>query len=107
MIVKREEVEVLKAKPEAFEISMPDGRTKRGRYCQNCAARVWGEPVKLPQLFVLRPGTFDEAPGIAPFGDIWTASAQSWVGFTEGPKFAGQPDNPLALVEAWQSLEAK
>ena len=65
------------------------------------------EPVKFPQLFVLRPGTFDDAPRFAPFGDIWTASAQSWVAFTEGPKFAGQPDSPLALIEAWQSLEAK
>ncbi|MFQ5417681.1 MAG: GFA family protein [Myxococcota bacterium] len=104
MIANREEVEVLTVEPEGFEISMPDGRTKRGRYCQSCVARVWGEPVKFPQIFVLRPGTFDDPPGFAPFGDIWTASARSWVSFTEGPKFAGQPDSPLALVEAWQSL---
>lgn len=104
MIVKRDEVEVLKADPEGFEISMADGRTKRGRYCRDCAARVWGEPVKFPQLLVLRPGTFDEPLEFAPFGDIWTASAQPWVSFTDGPKFAGQPDSPSDLVQAWQSL---
>ena len=102
MIVSREAVEVLKGNPEYFQVSMPDGRTKRGRYCPDCIARVWGEPIKLPQLFVLRPGTFDDPPSYAPFGDIWTRSAQSWVSFTRGPRFEGQPGDPLALVRAWQ-----
>ena len=105
MIVKREDAEILKAEPEVFEISMPDGRTKRGRFCRNCATRVWGEPANFPQIFSLRPGTFDALPEFAPFGDIWTASAQAWVSFTEGPKFPGQPKNPTALVQAWANHE--
>lgn len=102
MIVPRENVEILAGEPAGFEISMPDGRTKRGRYCRRCAARVWGEPVKVPQIYVLRPGTFDTPMERAPFGDIWTSSARPWVAFTEGPQFEVQPKDPLALVKAWK-----
>ncbi len=103
MIVKADEVNILKGSPALFEIEMSDGRTKRGRYCGRCAARVWGEPVKLPTLFVLRPGTFDEALLFPPFGDIWTSEAQAWVAFNDGPRFPVQPEDSLALVRAWKA----
>ncbi len=102
MIAKREDVRTLKGEPAQFRVSMPDGRVKCGRFCANCAARLWGEPVKFPQLFVLRPGTFDTPLAHPPFGDIWTRSACPWVAFTNGPRFEGQPEDPLALVRAWQ-----
>jgi hypothetical protein len=106
MIVHREAVEVLRGEPRLFEVSMPDGRTKRGRCCPECPVRLWGEPVKLPQLLILRPGTFDD-PGVhEPFGDIWTQSARPWVGFTRGPRFEGQPKDPTALFRAWQERES-
>ena len=102
MIAKREDLDTLQGDPARFLVSMPDGRVKCGRFCASCAARLWGEPVKLPQLVVLRPGTFDAALKHPPFGDIWTASACPWVSFTKGPRFEGQPEAPLALVRAWQ-----
>jgi len=107
MIAKRDDVLLLQGEPACFRISMPDGRVKCGRFCADCAARVWGEPPKFPQLFVLRPGTFDAPVALPPFGDIWTASARTWVSFTDGPAFEGQPDDPLALVRAWQGQSRK
>jgi hypothetical protein len=101
MIARRNDLEALHGEPKRFQISMPDGRIKRGLFCGECAARVWGEPAKIPQLVVLRPGTFDTAPGAPPLGDIWTRSARPWVAFTDGPRFEGQPEDPLALVRAW------
>ena len=103
MIARREDVSVLDGEPAGFRISMLDGRVKCGRFCAKCAARVWGEPVKLPQLVVLRLGTFDAPPAFPPCGDIWTASARPWVSFTDGPRFEGQPEDPLALVRAWNA----
>jgi len=102
MIAKREDLELLQGTPQMFQVEMSDGRTKRGCFCQTCAARVWGEPVKLPQLYVLRPGTFDVPFPRPPFGDIWTSSARPWVSFTAGPQFESQPSDALALVKAWQ-----
>jgi hypothetical protein len=102
MIARREELTTLAGEPARFRVSMSDGRVKCGRFCANCAARVWGEPVRFPQLVVLRPGTFDTPPAVPPFGDIWTRSARPWVSFTEGPRFEVQPEDVLALVRAWQ-----
>ncbi len=103
LLASTEHVTLLRGEPREFRIAMPDGRIKHGRFCPTCAARVWGEPVRWPQLRVLRPGTFDEPLPFAPFGDIWTASAQPWVAFTEGPRFREQPEDDGALVKAWLS----
>jgi hypothetical protein len=105
MIVQRDQVDEIVGEPATFEVGMPDGRTKRGCYCGSCAARVWGEPVKLPEIRVLRPGTLDDPGCWTPFGDIWTASARSWVRLTEGPHFEGQPEDPMALVRAWRGRD--
>ena len=103
LVASAEHVALVSGNPKAFRISMPDGRIKSGRFCSNCAARVWGEPVRWPQIRVLRPGTFDQLLPFAPFGDIWTASAQPWVAFTQGPQFPGQPEDDGALVKAWRT----
>ncbi|MEM7412136.1 MAG: GFA family protein [Myxococcota bacterium] len=102
MIVRREDVTSLATAPDAFGIDMEDGRKLRGRYCRACTARLWGEPVQVPQVLVLRPGTFDEPVPEAPFGDIWTRRAHPWTARTAGPQFEGQPEDPLAMVHAWQ-----
>jgi len=102
MIVKRDDVELLQGTPQMFQVQVSGGRTKRGTFCRACSARVWGAPVKVPQLYVLRPGTFDTPFPRPPFGDIWTRSARPWVSFTAGPQFEAQPPDPLALVKAWQ-----
>lgn len=102
MIVRREDVELLQGEPSLAEVCMPDGRLKRNRHCVGCATRLWGEPVRFPQLLVLRPGTLDQPETYTPYGDIWTASARSWVGFTGGPRFERQPEDPLALSRAWR-----
>lgn len=106
MIVRREAVALLCGEPRSFHVEMPDGREKCGRYCGACATRLWGEPVKIPQVFVLRPGTLDEPGAYTPYGDIWTASARPWVGLTGGPAFERQPEDPTALVKAWRNRPA-
>jgi hypothetical protein len=102
MIVRREAVELLQGDPRTFHVRLPDGREKRGRFCDACATRLWGEPTKAPAVRVLRPGTLDDPGAYAPFGDIWTGSARPWATFTGGPRFEGQPEDPLAVVRAWQ-----
>ena len=103
MIVRRGDVELTSGEPRRFHLTLPDGREKRGSFCGACATRLWGEPVKFPQLLVLRPGTLDDPGAHEPHGDIWTSSARPWSSRTAGPGFERQPEDPLALVRAWQA----
>ncbi len=107
LVASAEHVVLISGQPREFRVSMPDGRVKRGRFCSECAARVWGEPIKWPQLRVLRPGTFQASLPFEPVGDIWTSSAQPWVALTQGPHFPAQPEDDAALVRAWQSRASR
>lgn len=102
LIASAEHVKALSGDPRRFRVTLPDGRIKSGRFCGRCAARVWGEPARWPQLRVLRPGTFEGPLPWAPYGDLWTDHAQPWVSFTAGPRFPRQPEDDGALVKAWR-----
>ena len=103
MIVPVDALQLERGEPRLFDVAMPDGRRKRGRFCDRCATRLWGEPAVLPQIRVLRPGTLDDPNAFEPTGDIWTDSAQPWVARREdGPQHPRQPQDPLAMVRAWQ-----
>jgi len=56
MIVSRSAFALLQGEPRSYELTLPDGRTRRGRFCGMCATRLWGEPVKFPQVVIMRPG---------------------------------------------------
>ena len=102
MIVRREALEPLSGELALVPVTMPDGREKRAVRCAHCGTRVWGEPAKVPQVRTLRPGTLDDPGAFEPYGNIWTASARPWVSFAPGPRFERQPEDPLAMVRAWQ-----
>lgn len=105
MFVRADAIETTQGEPERFDITLPDGRVKRGCFCSRCATRLWGEPLRLPGFAVLRPGTLDDTSWVIPIGHIWTASAQSWLPIPDGPtSIAGQPegDETIALARAWK-----
>lgn len=103
MFVRREAIELLAGEPDRFELTMSDGRVKRGRFCASCATRLWGEPRAFPELCVLRPGTLDDPSVFEPVGHIWTGSACSWVTIPDdGVLYEGQPDDYRPLLRAWR-----
>ena len=105
MIVKREALELVQGEPQEYSLELADGRRKRGSFCARCSTRLWGEPVKLPGLAVLRPGTLDDTSWLHPIGHIWTRSAQPWVHIPDDTlNFSVQPerDEVAALVRAWK-----
>ena len=106
MIVREQDLELVQGEPKRFEATMADGRVKRGRYCGQCAARLWGEPAALPGLRVLRPGTLDDPGAFTPIGHIWTRSARDWVPIPDDAVlFEGQPEDPMPLVRAWKGRD--
>ena len=102
MVVRREAIEHLGGELKPVAVPMPDGREKRSVRCAHCGTRLWGEPARFPQVRVLCPGTLDDPRAYEPFGSMWTASAHPWVSLPPGPRFERQPDDPLAMVRAWQ-----
>ncbi len=104
MVVNRDAVEIHASKPRRYTAASPSGINRRGRFCGQCATRLWGEPVKFPQVLVLRPGTLDDTHWVRPVAHIWLRSAQPWVPIPEGVlRFERQPDDPMALIKAWQA----
>jgi hypothetical protein len=103
MIVARSMLERLRGEPRLYEVSLSEGRTWRGRFCDGCATRLWSEPARFPQVATLRPGTLDDTSWLRPVGHIWTRSAQPWVSIPQGTlNFAGQPEDYAGLIQAWR-----
>jgi hypothetical protein len=89
--------------PEAYAVTLPEGVKRHGRFCGECATRLWGEPARFPQVFILRPGTLDDTSWLDPVGHIWVRSKQAWVQIPDGAvTFEAQPEDPMALIKAWR-----
>jgi hypothetical protein len=102
MIVRSEALEHLQGELQRTSADLPDGRTWRSVRCAKCGTRLWSEPVRFPQVRTLRPGTLDRPGAYEPWGNMWTVRAQPWVALAPGPRFERQPEDPLAMVHAWQ-----
>jgi hypothetical protein len=107
MIVRAEALHLVAGETRLVVVPAPDGRVHQTRRCAECFTRLWSEPRRYPQVRTLRPGTLDDTRAYEPFGNMWTRSAQRWVGFAPGPRFEQQPEDPLAMVRAWQGRETR
>ena len=102
MFVSRSALDVTKGEPRAYAVTTSEGLRKHGKFCAECSTRLWGEPPKFPQVVVMRPGTLDDTTWLRPIAHIWTRSAQPWITIPKDAlTFEGQPEDPLALVNAW------
>ena len=103
MVVAKSALKLLHGEPRGYAVTLSDGRQKRGKLCGECSTRLWGEPLKFPQVVVVQPGTLDDTRGLRPIGHIWTRSAQPWVPIPKDTlNFEGQPDDPMVLINAWR-----
>ena len=103
MIVRKEALQLLRGAPKAYAVTSPEGVERHGRFCGECATRLWGEPARFPQVLILRPGTLDDTSWLEPVGHIWVRSKQPWVQIPDGAvTFEAQPEDPMALIKAWR-----
>jgi hypothetical protein len=103
LVVRRRSFEVLRGSPRTYTVAIPNGHTRRGSFCGECSTRLWGDPIKLPDVVILRPGTLDDRQGLRPVAHIWTRSAQPWVAIpADVAAFEAQPPDPNALVALWR-----
>ena len=102
LIAARSAVKVLSGNPPLSVVKMADGRVSQARACPSCGGRLWSEPVKLPDMAIVRPGTLDDTSWLRPVAHIWTRSAQPWFQFPEDvARFEMQPP-PGELTKLWQ-----
>jgi len=102
MVVLKSALELLQGDPRTYAVTS-DGLQRRGKFCAECSTRLWGEPLKFPQVVVVQPGTLDDTTWLRPVGHIWTRSAQPWVSIPKDTvNFEGQPDDPMVLINAWR-----
>ena len=98
LVVRREAVKCA-GDTKRVVTTLPDGRVKQSDYCVKCDTRLWGESVRNPSYFIVRPGTLDDPSWLRPVAHIWTRSAQPWVQFPpDAVKFETQPP------ETWKVL---
>ena len=103
MLVPRPALEITRGKPARFSVPLPGERSWNGVYCDACAARLWTEPVKFPQISTLRPGTLDDTSWLRPVGHIWTRSRQPWIQIPNDMlSYEQQADDMLRMIRAYQ-----
>ena len=103
MAVRRRTFEVVAGSPRAYAVPVDGGHVRHGRFCGDCATRLWGEPQRLPDVIILRPGTLDDTTWVAPVAHIWVRSAQPWMSFSDDAvRFDAQPPDARTLVELWR-----
>ena len=108
MFVTRDSIELLQGEPQLREFDLPDGRKRRAFVCPRCGTQLWSDRRRLPNLLNLQPGTLDDTSWFQPIGHIWTRSAQHWVTIPpDALRYEKQPDDPLPLVQAWKSRDAR
>jgi hypothetical protein len=64
MIVRPEDLELVAGETTSYLARLPDGRTKSGQMCLACGTRLWGTPVKHPEIRIVQPGTLDQPVGL-------------------------------------------
>ena len=99
MIVRPEDLELVAGETTSYLARLPDGRTKSGQMCLACGTRLWGTPVKHPEIRVVQPGTLDQPCRLAPALHQWVSEAQPWLTLPPGvPTYDRDPPDPRDYV---------
>jgi hypothetical protein len=107
MVFRRGALEPAGGEVRTIRVELADGRTRCATVCTHCLVRVWSDSRNYAQIVNLSAGTLDDANAYEPFGNMWLASACAWATPVPGPRFDRQPEDPIAMVRAWQEHRRK
>ncbi|MBW2312689.1 MAG: GFA family protein [Deltaproteobacteria bacterium] len=102
MHVRRKAIDSVDGVVQEHAYEGPSGVRNILTHCAECMTIIWGGRPDMPQVVGLNAGSLKDIAGLMPHGNMWTRSARPWVTFAPGPRFEQQPEDPLALVRAWQ-----
>jgi hypothetical protein len=106
MIVPRGALMLMRGAPVEIKTTLADGRVKTGKSCAVCSVRLWGEPVKVPDIAIVQPGTLDDTSWIRPVAHIWTSSAMPGTAFAHDAIRYEQNPPAGALRRLWNERQA-
>ncbi len=102
MYVRTDAIDEIEGPIAEHVIEDEDGRSAVLGYCKRCLTVLWAGRVEVEAVRGLNAGCLEGTAGLTPYGNMWTQSARPWVAFAPGPRFEASPDDPLAMIHAWQ-----
>ena len=102
MHVRREAIQEVEGSVLEHIFEGPDGRRNIMTLCDDCLTLLFVYSEDIPQVVGLNSGSLEATGGFTPYGNMWTRSAKAWVALAPGPQFEHQPEDPLAMIHAWQ-----
>lgn len=105
MIVNRADIDVTSGDIAINEF-IHNGTLVQRHHCESCGTAVWFAAQDYPQVYALKPGTFDDTGWFRPVAHLWTDSAQPWVKLDGSTKvFPTQPKMD-ELIDLWSARES-
>ena len=83
-IVPEDSFRLTQGKLKVFASKAQSGRAKRGAFCPDCGSRIYNTIELRPGLLSIKPGTLDDASGLAPTRHVWVQSKLPWVEIPAG-----------------------
>lgn len=77
-----------KGELKVFHDKADSGNTVDREFCATCGTPIFSRLSANPGIAIIKAGTLDDTSGLAPGGEVWCDSAQSWVKpMVEGARF--------------------
>lgn len=68
------------------------GKKVMRHFCSNCGSPIFSSLPHMPDIVVLKVGTLNDSSAFTPAAEVWCASRQNWVSFSEDyPEFSKNP----------------
>lgn len=103
LLVMKPDFSVTHGKTVTRDLPTGSGKVNVQHFCNDCLVRTHTEPVALPTIVYVRPGTLDDPKVINPGLQIWTRSALPWA---LRPDTAGYEcdlgDDARELIRVWR-----
>lgn len=83
-IVPEDSFRLTQGELKVFASEAQSGRAKKGAFCPDCGNRIYNAIELRPGLLSIKPGTLDDARGLAPTRHVWVRSKLPWVEIPAG-----------------------
>jgi hypothetical protein len=112
MPVTTRDFHVVRGRPNGWHHTSPSGADVTSWFCDECAARIYGERKSRPDSVNVRAGTLDDTKWLVPVMHMFMSSAQGWVqpaANAECHEFGPADYRPLAAKwrELWPEFFAR
>jgi hypothetical protein len=78
VFVKREDLTLLQGELTTFEHVADSGNARAQEFCAKCGTSVFSLGARTPGMKAIRIGTIDDASGLEPIANVYTARALSF-----------------------------